>query len=923
MIDIKELSDAGVTEWWSRNRRSFLLSQPGSRREDQQMVPKTATQQAETPAPSDDMQMLLGLPPAAWASVVLILGLLVTGIAAYREWHDTREDLRAAHNAMADISVTRLREPLEQAAAKLRALQTVFLSNHDLDQASFEQYNDNLRAAELPSQVITGFARRGSREADGASYVYEFMVPYRGNEVLLGLDIASQPGNLQALYRARDSDQPVVSSPFALRQFPAGSSDSIGIVVRLPVYSNGPLPAAIGERRQREIGSLAISLRLRALVEQALRGPVLDTFQVRVSDITDGPAAPFFDSRASVPGHAELFRRGLEFGGRRWAIELRPRLIPVQNSRLSVIVFTGAVISALLSLLLWSLATTRHRAVTLGQKLTARYREIENRFRTLNELLPALVLLADAQDGRILYANQAARLRLGETENADATLASLFADPLLRRRASGLDLVGGDWSNVEAVLITPAGGQFWANTSIARVEMDGRDHLLMVATDTSQQRELTEMLSYQAAHDTLTELFNRREFERRLEKALAERRAGGDSCALLYIDLDQFKLINDISGHMAGDQLLAQLALAMRQQLRTGDVLARLGGDEFGLIAFRVDAEGARLLGERLRECIEGLMFVWEGRTYTISASIGVVVVVDHGEPTLKDLLAWADTACYQAKENGRNRVHVYRQDNETSRRQSEMEWANRLRWEMEEERMLLDYQEIVPLGGSEDDAPRIELLLRLRDEQGGLVLPGTFLPAAERYSLMPSVDRWVIQTALTHFNRLHPSGERLGICAINLSGASIEDSGLADFILELIGRHSLPPQKLCFEITETVAVRNLLKVVNVTERLREAGCLIALDDFGAGMSSFGYLKNLPVDIIKIDGSFIRDLESDSMSRTIVNAIAQIGHQRGLKVIAEWVSSEALARTLGTLGVDFGQGFALHRPERVSFQRED
>ncbi|WP_368563447.1 EAL domain-containing protein [Pseudoxanthomonas sp. UTMC 1351] len=882
----------------------------------------TAKHQPETATPSDDMQMLLGLPPAAWASVVLILGLLLTGLAAYREWHDTRERTHALHNAMADISVTRLREPLEQAATKLRALQTVFLSNHDIDQAVFAQYNDNLRTATLPSQVITGFARRGARQADRDSYLYEFIVPYRGNEVLLGLDIASQPGNLQALYRARDTDQPVVSSPFALRQFPAGSPDSMGIVVRLPVYSNGALPGTVAERRQREIGSLAISLRLRALVEQALHGPVLDTFRVRVSDITDGPTPPFFDSAAPIPSNTALYPRTLDFGGRRWSVDLRPRLVPVENSRLSVIVFTGVVISALLSLLLWSLATTRHRAVALGQKLTTRYREVENRFRTLNELLPALVLLADANEGRILYANQAARLRLGETEHAGATLSSLFADPSLRLRANGLDLAAGDWSNVEAVLITPAGGQFWANTSIARVEMEGREHLLMVATDISEQRQLTEMLSYQAAHDTLTELFNRREFERRLENALAERRVGGDPCALLYIDLDQFKLINDISGHMAGDQLLAQLALTMRQQLRTGDVLARLGGDEFGLIAFRVDAEGARVLAERLRECIEALMFVWEGRTYTISASVGVVVV-DHGEPTLKDLLAWADTACYQAKENGRNRVHVYRQDNETTRRQSEMEWANRLRWEVEEDRLLLDYQEIVPLVGSDNDPARIELLLRLRDEQGGLVLPGTFLPAAERYSLMPTVDRWVIQTALANFNHLHPSGEQLGICAINLSGASIEDSGLADFILELIRRHAVPPQKLCFEITETVAVRNLLKVVNVIERLRDAGCLIALDDFGAGMSSFGYLKNLPVDIIKIDGSFIRDLESDSMSRTIVNAIAQIGHQRGLKVVAEWVSSEALARTLGTLGVDFGQGFALHRPERVSFQREE
>jgi diguanylate cyclase (GGDEF)-like protein len=884
------------------------------------MAPMTATQPPETAAAPDDMQTLLGLPPAAWASVVLILGLLFTGIAAYREWHDARERTHALRVALADISVSSLRGPLEQAAAKLRALQTVFLSNHNIDQASFAQYSDNLRATKLPSQVITGFARRGTGQMDRDSYLYEFIAPYRGNEVLLGFDIAGQPGNLQALYRARDTDNPTISSPFALRQFPSGSPDSTGIVVRLPVYSNGPLPTTVAERRQREIGSLAISLRLQSLVKRALHGRVLDTFYVRISDTTGGPAPPFFDS-GMPSAQSAPYLRSLEFGGRRWLIELRPRLVPVQNSRLSVIFFTGTIISALMSLLLWSLATTRHRAVALGQKLTDRNREIENRFRTLNELLPALVLLADAQEGHILYANQAARLRLGETGNPEATLSSLFADPSLRRRAGGLASVGSNWGNVEAVLITPAGGQFWANTSIAQVEMEGRDHLLMVATDISEQRQLTEMLSYQATHDALTELFNRREFERRLEKALAERRVGGDSCTLLYIDLDQFKLINDISGHMAGDQLLAQLALAMRQQLRAGDVLARLGGDEFGLIAFRVDAEGARLLAERLRECIEGLMFVWEGRTYTISASIGVVVV-DHGEPTLKDLLAWADTACYQAKENGRNRIHVYRQDNETTRRQSEMEWANRLRWEVEEDRLLLDYQEIVPLGGGQDEAPRIELLLRLRDEQGGLVLPGTFLPAAERYSLMPTVDRWVIQTALAHFNQLHPSGEQLGVCAINLSGASIEDSGLADFILELIGRHAVPPQKLCFEITETVAVRNLLKVVNVIERLRDAGCLIALDDFGAGMSSFGYLKNLPVDIIKIDGSFIRDLDSDSMSRTIVNAIAQIGHQRGLNVIAEWVSSEALARTLGTLGVDYGQGFALHRPERVSFQRE-
>jgi diguanylate cyclase (GGDEF)-like protein len=415
-------------------------------------------------------------------------------------------------------------------------------------------------------------------------------------------------------------------------------------------------------------------------------------------------------------------------------------------------------------------------------------------------------------------------------------------------------------------------------------------------------------------------LFNRREFERRIEQALSERRRGGRPCALLYIDLDQFKLINDISGHTAGDQLLAQLALAMRLQLRGDDTLARLGGDEFGLLAFELDMAGARALAERLRTCIESQMFVWQERTYTVSASIGVVVV-EHGDPTLKDLMAWADTACYVAKENGRNRVHLYSEDDEATRRYGEMEWANRLRWAMEEDRLLLDYQEIVPLDGRREEGARIELLLRLRDEDGRIVLPGAFLPAAERYGLMPMVDRWVIRTALAHLAELHAEGRALQQCAINLSGASIEDEGLADFILALISEHGIEPSCLCFEITETVAVRNLLKVVGIVERLRTVGCRIALDDFGAGMSSFGYLKSLPVDVIKIDGSFIRDLEVDAMSRTIVSAIAQIGHQRGLSVVAEWVGSATVVQALRELGVDYGQGMALHRPERVGFQR--
>jgi EAL domain-containing protein (putative c-di-GMP-specific phosphodiesterase class I) len=254
------------------------------------------------------------------------------------------------------------------------------------------------------------------------------------------------------------------------------------------------------------------------------------------------------------------------------------------------------------------------------------------------------------------------------------------------------------------------------------------------------------------------------------------------------------------------------------------------------------------------------------------------------------------------------------------------MEWANRLRWVIEENRLLLDYQEVQPLQdkhhGQGPDGPHVELLIRLRDEDGRVILPGAFLPAAERYGLMPLLDRWVVGQAISLFDQLHASGRAPGRCSLNLAASTLDDDGLAEYVLDLIESHGVAPSRLCFEITETEAVRNLARAVRFIERLRSVGCQVALDDFGAGMSSFGYLKNLPVDVIKIDGSFVRDLDTDPMSRSIINAITEIGHLRGLDVVAEWVASEACAQTLREIGVDYGQGFALHKPERVLFQRE-
>ncbi|MGE8280895.1 MAG: EAL domain-containing protein [Stenotrophomonas sp.] len=861
-----------------------------------------------------------GLSPATWAAAGLLLGLACTAIIAYREWSDLQTRAAEARSILADAGVAQLQEPLDRASSILRAMQTLFLANDQMDQTAFAQYYARLRVGDEPYMSLA-FARRSSLdrpETDNAAYRYELISPYQKNIRLLGFDMVTQRANLAALVKARDSDTVAMSAPFALRQDVDAGQSPLGVTLRLPVYSKGQTPGSPGERRTREIGALAIGIRLQPLVENALAPVVQGGFRIRIRD-ADATPQPFYDSGTENDSTLPSLRRQLAFGGQQWEIEMLPRPQPLDLRRLHTLVIAGTMISGLFSALLWSLATTRRNALALGAQMSARYRESELRFRALNELLPALVLLADARDWKIVYANQAARLRLGDP--AGVSLSSLFLDQQLQARSRDTADIRSGWNRLEAELRGGDGASFWANASIAEVEVDGIPHLLMVATDNSEQRELTDRLSYQAAHDALTGLYNRREFERRVEEILRDRQAWAASgfWALLYIDLDQFKLINDISGHMAGDQLLEQLALTMRQQLRTGDVLARLGGDEFGLLTFHADADGALDLAERLRGAIQGLMFSWQGRSYKVSCSIGMVVI-DQQVPTLKDLLAWADTACYLAKENGRNRVHVYRQDDETTRRQGEMEWVNRLRWAMEQDRLLLDYQEIISLT-DEQSPTNIELLLRLRDEDGAIVLPGAFLPAAERYGLMPAIDRWVIQKALSNFTRLHPTAQTLGTCAINLSGASIEDDGLADFILDCIKEHGVPPQMLCFEITETVAVRNLLNVVGIVERLRCAGCQIALDDFGAGMSSFGYLKTLPLDLIKIDRSFIVDLDTDPISHTIISAIAKIGHQRGLKVVAEGVSNDHLCAAARSLGVDYAQGFGLHRPERVQFQR--
>lgn len=857
-----------------------------------------------------------------WGLLALLLGLAMTLTVHYQQRYRQAIEQTFVRDELAGKSYVALQTKLHSAESLLRAVQTLFLASDEVTEAQFGGFYINMRPREqFPSLLALAYAQREVR-ADGEHYVTRWVDPLPGNEAVVGLDVGAQPHNLAGLLASRDTDQVTLSAPFRPVQQAVSAAPDDGITIRLPIFSPGRPPQTVAERRARMRGSIAVSFRVSGLIGGALPDQLIRELHLRINDVTDQAALPLFDSRPdlAMPASGYRYERKLAYGGRVWDIVMQPldagpAAIAWSQSSLP----TGLLVSVLLALLAYSVAGTRQRALELGLQMSRRYRESEERFRALNELLPALVLLAEVEGGQITYANQAARDRLGG--QVGECLPDLFEDQALRAQLRDPDARGCD--RTEARLYSDEGARFWASVAISRIVLNGRDKLLMVASDINEQRQLTELLGHQASHDALTELYNRREFERRLQAVLAAIGSDTSLSVLLYLDLDQFKLINDTSGHLAGDQLLAQLAIVMRKQLCGGDVLARLGGDEFGvLVADVLNRAAAEQIAERMRRCVDGYVFIWEQHSYMISVSIGGVMI-DRPGLLMKDLLSQADTACYMAKETGRNRVHFYSErDDETVRRRGEMEWANRLRWAIDEHRLMLTYQETWPLPLVAAGKPSIELLLRFRDEAGQLVVPGVFMPAAERYGLMPVVDRWVIKTALAHFDRLHPAGAGLRMVAINLSGASVEDEVLADQIIGWLQHYRVEPSRVCFEITETVAVRNLSQVVRFMEQLRAAGCRIALDDFGAGMSSFTYLKNLPLDIIKIDGSFVRDMLTDPVSHLMVRAVTDIGHRLGLEVVAEWVADMETVQALTALGVNRAQGFSLHHPELAVFQRD-
>ena len=470
-----------------------------------------------------------------------------------------------------------------------------------------------------------------------------------------------------------------------------------------------------------------------------------------------------------------------------------------------------------------------------------------------------------------------------------------------------------------AVLVNRRGQEIAIQTSAAPIR-DRSGHLIgavMVFHDVSKERRLHRALHYQASHDALTGLINRREFEHRLNAAVENVRQNAESRhALLYLDLDQFKLVNDTCGHPAGDQLLKQITGVLQSRVRAGDTLARLGGDEFGILLEQCTLDQAVRIAETLRQAIRDFRFMWQDGALTVGVSIGIVEIT-RDTPTVASVMSAADVACYSAKDQGRDRVQLYK-PNDVPERHREMHWVSKLTRACDESSFDLYFQPIVSIGAIPDPRQHFELMLRLRDENGVLVTPAEFIPAAERYNVMPAIDRWVVRRAFEQIAHLNSCGAKPYTIAVNLSGTSLNDERFLEFLIAELGSHDLSPGAVCFEITETAAISNLGNVVYFMRELKARGCHFALDDFGSGLSSFMYPKTLPVDYLKIDGQFIENVTLDPVDRSMVEAISQVGKAMGIHTIAERVECKEVLDELARLGIDYAQGYYISEPRSVA-----
>ena len=551
-------------------------------------------------------------------------------------------------------------------------------------------------------------------------------------------------------------------------------------------------------------------------------------------------------------------------------------------------------------------------------------RDEKERLRTTLHAISDGVIATDA-DGRVALINPAAQRMTGfsEAEACGHPIEEVFQavhDDSGRPAASCVRQVLETGAAVERLgtqVIDVRGRDVHyireAAAPIAATAADGRAGAVLVFQDVSAERAMQRSLAHAATHDDLTGLANRRHFETRIQGMIATAREDGSQHGLLFVDLDRFKIVNDTAGHLAGDALLQEVARTMRSIVPISDCLARLGGDEFAVLIENCDRQFAAFVGEKLIGAIEAIRFTWEGKIYEVGASVGVTQV-DVTTASAEAVLAEADVACYAAKAAGRGRVSVFLQDTgEAQQHMSDFRLAARIRETIESDRFVLYAQEIRPIAAIGARGRSLEVLIRMLDDDGGVLTPDAFIPAAERFDLMGAIDRWVLAKVIRHFGPAIMAVPNLRV-AVNLSANSLNDPTLWRYLADLFRTSPLTPSRLTLEITETAVINSFEVARDFIRAVRGIGCRVNLDDFGSGLSSFTYLKSFDVDAIKIDGSFVHNMANSAYDRTVVRAINEIGRQLGIEVIAERIEDEATLKELAALGVGYGQGYLFSEP---------
>jgi diguanylate cyclase (GGDEF)-like protein/PAS domain S-box-containing protein len=544
-------------------------------------------------------------------------------------------------------------------------------------------------------------------------------------------------------------------------------------------------------------------------------------------------------------------------------------------------------------------------------------RESEEKFRVIADTSPVAMVISRMNDNTIIYANKQVQTLFDRNhdEILGRSLPELFdsartREELLYLLKSEKQLLGH-----EVMLKKKDGSDICLSLSSRTISLQGDEVIYSALLDVTEAYELAQQLSYQASYDPLTGLVNRREFQSHLHRTIVTARQRRTENALCFLDLDQFKVVNDTCGHIAGDELLRQLAQILKSNIRKQDVLARLGGDEFAILLENCSLQQAERVANSIRLAVQDFRFHWEDNTFSVGVSIGLVPV-DWTSETTTDLLRRADTACYTAKDKGRNRIHIYHpNDEELTKRHGEMKWISRINEALTRNHLQLWAQPIISLG---DDTigkgDHFELLVRMQDADGNVITPDAFLPTAERYSIAARIDRWVITTILNWYSQNPDKFAALALCSINLSGQSLSDEEILRYVVNSFENIGIDPRKFCFEITETAAIANLTNATHFIKTLKERGVRFSLDDFGSGLSSFAYLKNLPVDYLKIDGQFVKDVLVDPIDLAMVKSINDIGHVMGKKTIAEFVETRAILDIMEDIGIDYAQGYGIAKP---------